>query len=147
MMIGEDEFIFTSVPGVTWALYQFHSGSKKFDAKFDVVSDDWYPFQVQGPKSVEVMEAVTEPVGTDLKSMRSEKMSITGLEFLCLRQGVSGERGFEPRAPAEQAQAVYRVILSRGAEFGIRQLGGRANTVIHVRICFMFLLSVASIQY
>ncbi|VUC34634.1 unnamed protein product [Clonostachys rosea] len=136
MMLGQDDFIFTSVPGVTWALYQFHHGGKKFDARLDVVSDDWYLFQVQGPKSVEVMEAATKSRVTDLRFMRSKMMSIDGLQFLCLRQGVSGERGFELWGPAEQGQAVYRAILAYGAEFGIRQLGGRAKTVNHCEGAF-----------
>ncbi|KAK7398738.1 hypothetical protein QQX98_011882 [Neonectria punicea] len=120
MMLGQDDFIFT----------------KKFDAKLDVVSDDWYLFQVQGPKSVEVMEAATKSTVTDLKFMRSKRMSIDGLEFWCLRQGVSGERGLELWGPAEQAHAVYRAILAYGTEFGIRQLGGRAKTVNHCEGAF-----------
>ncbi|KAF5584456.1 glycine cleavage system T [Fusarium subglutinans] len=40
MMLGHDDFIFTSVPGVTWAVYQFHHGNRKFNATVDIVSDD-----------------------------------------------------------------------------------------------------------
>ncbi|KLP17436.1 Uncharacterized protein LW94_5412 [Fusarium fujikuroi] len=136
MMLDHDDFIFTSVPGVTWAVYQFHHGNRKFNATVDIVSNDWYLFQVQGPSSVAVMEAATKSSITDLKFMHSKKMSIDGHSFLCLRAGVSGERGFELWGPAEEAHAVYRAILSYGTEFGIRQLGYRAKTVNHVEGAF-----------
>ncbi|KAG5817472.1 hypothetical protein H9Q74_010545 [Fusarium xylarioides] len=132
MMLNHDDFILTSVPGVTWAAYQFHHGNRKFNATVDIVSNDWYLFQVQGPSSVAVMEAATKSSITDLKFMHSRKMSIDGHSFLCLRAGVSGERGFELWGPAEEAHAVYRAILSYGSEFGIRQLGYRAKTVNHL---------------
>ncbi|KAF5975360.1 FAD dependent oxidoreductase [Fusarium bulbicola] len=111
MMLGHDDFIFTSVPGVTWA--------------------------VQGPSSVAVMEAATKSSITDLKFMHSRKISIDGHSFLCLRGGVSGEQGFELWGPAEEAHAVYRAILSHGSEFGIRQLGYRAKAVNHVEGAFL----------
>lgn len=132
MMLGHDDFIFTSVPGVTWALYQFHRGSRKFDVTVDNVSSEWYLFQVQGPKSLDVMEAATGSSITDLKFMNAKEMSINGSKLLCLRQGVSGERGFELWGPAEEAQTVYKAIMASGTKFGIRQLGGRAKTVNHV---------------
>ncbi|KPM37930.1 hypothetical protein AK830_g8625 [Neonectria ditissima] len=134
MMLRNDDFIFTSVPGVTWALHQFHRGSRKFNATIDIVTDEWYLFQVQGPKSVEVMEAATQSSVTDLKFMHSKDMSINGSKFWCLRQGVSGERGFELWGPADEGQAVYKAIMASGAKYGIRQLGGRAKPVNHKMI-------------
>ncbi|KAF4465112.1 glycine cleavage system T [Fusarium albosuccineum] len=115
MMLADDDFIFTSVPGVTWALYQFHRGSRRFNATVDIVTDEWYLFQVQGPKSVEVMEAATGSSVTDLKFMHAKIMTINGSKFWCLRQGVSGERGFELWGPADQGQMVYKAITASGA--------------------------------
>ncbi|KAI1095557.1 glycine cleavage T protein [Rostrohypoxylon terebratum] len=136
MMLGEDDFIFTSVPGVVWALYQFHHGTRKFNATVEVVSDKWYLFQVQGPKSVVLMDEVTGDTTRDLKFMHAKELSIGSHKFLYLRQGVSGERGFELWGPAEDGQAVYSAIVKCGEKHGIRQLGGRAKPVNHVEGAF-----------
>ncbi|KAI0899277.1 glycine cleavage T protein [Annulohypoxylon nitens] len=136
MMLGEDDFIFTSVPGVVWALYQFHQGSRKSNATIEVVSDKWYLFQVQGPNSVELMDEVTKDTTRDLKFMHAKELSIDGHKFLCLRQGVSGEKGFELWGSAEDGQAVYSAIVKCGEKYGIRQLGGRAKPVNHVEGAF-----------
>ncbi|KAH7075087.1 glycine cleavage T protein [Paraphoma chrysanthemicola] len=136
MMLGHEDLIFTSVPGVTWALYQFYHGARKFNATIEVVSDEWYLFQVQGPKSVEIMEEVTGSPVTDLKFMNAKELAIDGSKFLCLRQGVSGERGFELWGPAREGRKVYSAIVESGAKFGIRQLGGRAKPVNHVEGAF-----------
>lgn len=132
MMLGDDDFIFTSVPGVTWALYQFYHGVRKFNATVELVSDQWYLFQVQGPKSVRLMEEITGDTVRDLKFMHAKEMSIQGSKFLCLRQGVSGELGFELWGPALDGQKIYSEIVRFGVKFGIRQLGGRAKPVNHV---------------
>ncbi|XDG05701.1 hypothetical protein ABKA04_005316 [Annulohypoxylon sp. FPYF3050] len=138
MMLGEDDFIFTSVPGVVWALYQFHQGSRKFNATIEVVSDKWYLFQVQGPKSIMLMtELTTDRTIRDLKFMHAKETSIwKSHEFLCLRSGVSGEAGFELWGPAETGQAVYSAIVKCGKKHGIRQLGSRAKPVNHAEGAF-----------
>ncbi|KAI1453179.1 glycine cleavage T protein [Annulohypoxylon moriforme] len=136
MMLGEEDFIFSSVPGVVWAIYQFHCRTRKFNATLEVVSDKWYLFQVQGPKSVELMDEITGDTTRDLKFMHAKEMSIDNHKFICLRQGVSGERGFELWGPAEDGQAVYGAIANLGKKYGIRQLGGRAKPVNHVEGAF-----------
>jgi glycine cleavage system aminomethyltransferase T len=97
-----------------------------------MVSKEWYLFQVQGPKSIETMEAATGASITDLQFLRAKEMSIHGMKFLALRQGVSGERGYELWGPAHEGQRVYKAILAAGKKFGIRQLGMRAKLVNHV---------------
>lgn len=133
MMMGPDDFIYSSVPGVVWATYQFHHGARKFNATLEDVSDKWYLFQVQGPYSVELMDEVTKNTTRDIKFMSNKEMAIGERKFFCLRQGVSGERGFELWGPAADGQAVYSAIVKAGEKYGIRQLGGRAKPVNHVR--------------
>ncbi|KAH7009577.1 glycine cleavage T protein [Ilyonectria destructans] len=133
MMLGDDDFIFTSGPGVPWAVFQFRYGQKKFDATLEIVTDQWYLLQIQGPKSVQLMNEITGNTTHDIKFMHAKEMSIEGCKFLCLRQGISGELGFELWGPAEESHKIYGAILELGRKkFGIRQLGGRTKAVNHV---------------
>ncbi|PSR75082.1 glycine cleavage T protein [Coniella lustricola] len=136
LKVAEDDYIFTSVPGVPWAMFQFYSGARKFDAELRVVTDDWYLFQVQGPNSVELMEEATGSSLRDLQFMHAREVSINNFNFLCLRQGVSGERGFELWGPAGQGQSVYRAIVEIGEKYGIKRLGRRAKAVNHAEAAF-----------
>ncbi len=68
--------------------------------------------------------------------MRSGRITIDGHEVWALRQGMSGELGYELQGPASYAQSVYNKILEVGSEFGIRRLGGRAAGINHLEACY-----------
>ncbi|KAI9159182.1 glycine cleavage t protein (aminomethyl transferase) [Paramyrothecium foliicola] len=133
MMLAEEDFLFTSVPGVVWLVYQFHHGRKKFNATLEVGKNDWTLLQVQGPKSVELLDELSAADGgiRDIKFMQWKEISINGHRTKCLRQGVSGELGFELWGPIEEGRAVYSAILEAGRKYNIRRLGARAKMVNH----------------
>ena len=132
LMLAKDDFIFTSVPGVTWAVFQFRHGRKKFNATLELVSDDWFLYQVQGPNSIKLMEEVAGETTRDIPFMGAKKLSIDGRSFLCLRGGIAGEPGFELWGPASDGQEIWKAFLRHGQKFGIRQLGSRAKSTNHV---------------
>lgn len=132
LKLDKDDFIFTSVPGIPWLLYQFQYGRKKFNATLEVVSDKWYLLQVQGPRSVQLLDEVTNDGVRDIKFMHWKELSIEGSKFLWLRQGVSGELGFELWGPMADARKVYSKIVEVGKKYRLRQLGARAKMVNHV---------------
>jgi glycine cleavage system aminomethyltransferase T len=134
LKVGPEDFIYTTgPPAVEWARFQ-HS-QHKFNVTFEDVSDDWYLFHIQGPKSIEIMEAATGTGIKDVFFMNAKEMSIDGKKFLALRQGVSGERGYELWGPTKDGPAVYKALFEAGKPFGIRQLGMRTKLVNHVS-CF-----------
>jgi glycine cleavage system aminomethyltransferase T len=132
MKLADDDYLYTSGPGIPWAEFQFQHGRRKYNCNTELVTRDWYLIQVQGPDSIAVMEAVTGTEITDLKFLYAKWMSINGMKFLALRQGVSGERGYELWGPAKDGQAVWKAIVEAGQGFGIRQLGMRTKLVNHV---------------
>ncbi|WP_411152468.1 glycine cleavage T C-terminal barrel domain-containing protein [Streptomyces sp. A30] len=134
MRIAEQEFRFTSGPGAIWALYRFHTGG--YDAVCENVTDEHSIQQVQGPVSLELMNEVTGDDLSDIRFMRFRRTSIDGMEFYVLRQGMSGEVGFEIHGRADEAQKVYARIHEAGQKYGIRRLGGRTKMVNHVEACF-----------
>ncbi|CZR52299.1 uncharacterized protein PAC_02176 [Phialocephala subalpina] len=131
LMLDREDILFTSVPGVLWAMFQFEHGKRKFDATLEVVSDEWYLFQVQGPRSFEVLEGMVDEGQTirDLRFMSSKELSIKGCKLLCLRQGVSGEQGFELWGKAAEGPKVEAAFPTPGLDFVPAFLGNTPELI------------------
>ncbi|MCU1785190.1 aminomethyl transferase family protein [Pseudomonas sp. 13B_2.1_Bac1] len=134
MKLAEDDFLYTSGPGILWALYKFQHGN--YNATLENLSAERFILQVQGPNALFVMEQVTAENLRDIGFMRFRPTRIGNREFLALRQGMAGEVGYELHGRIEDAQDIYRAILEAGQAYGIRQLGGRTKMVNHVEACF-----------
>jgi glycine cleavage system aminomethyltransferase T len=134
MRLSEDEFLLTSAPGVMWT--GFHFDRLRPEATMTVVTADRFILQLQGPAAVHVLETAAGESVRDIGFMRFRKLRIGDIEFDALRQGMSGEIGYEFHGPIEQAEALYEAILQAGRPFGIRRLGGRSKMVNHAEACF-----------
>jgi vanillate/3-O-methylgallate O-demethylase len=118
--------------GTFWIDYQLQRGRYEVES----IAEEGYNFQVAGPKAAAVMEKLVGESIRDIKFMRNGDCEIAGRRLNALRQGMSGEPGWELQGPAEDAQAVYDAVVEAGAEFGIRKLGGRAAFINHLEACF-----------
>lgn len=134
MRLAEDDYLFTSGPGVAWADYQFKKN--RFHANAELVSDRRFILQLQGPNSLFVMEKACNESLRDIGFMRFREARIGNRPFLALRQGMAGEIGYELHGAIEDATEIYRTLLEIGHDFGIRRLGGRTKMVNHVEACF-----------
>jgi vanillate/3-O-methylgallate O-demethylase len=133
LRLAEDELLFTSGPSF-WAEYRFQKGG--YDATGTQLGMSRFIIQVQGPNSLFVLEKAARTSLRDIGFMRFREASIEGMPFDLLRQGMSGELGYELHGDSEYAVAIHQAILDAGQEFGIRRLGGRAKCVNHVEACF-----------
>jgi len=131
LRLGEARFSTQSTPA-------FYSAFLAESGDYDVTwhEQKTFQYQVGGPKALEVMERVTGRVLTDIKFMRFEPVTIAGHEVLAVRQGMSGEIGFELHGDAEFADAVYEAVLAVGSDFGMRKLGSRTALINHLEACF-----------
>ncbi|KAK6207306.1 hypothetical protein LQW54_007264 [Pestalotiopsis sp. IQ-011] len=95
-------------------------------------------FQMQGPRSVELLDEITGDTVRDIKFMSAKQLSIQARQFWCLRQGVSGEVEFELWGPAAEGQEIYDAIRELGQrKYRLRQLGCRAKPINHVEAGFV----------
>jgi glycine cleavage system aminomethyltransferase T len=133
MRLAEDEVLFTCGP-TYWTEYQFRKGG--YDAEGTQLGLSQFIIQLQGPNSIHVLEKATGESQRDYGFMRFRKTAIGNRDFYALRQGMSGELGFELHGNSEHGQAVYQALLDAGAAFGIRRLGGRTKMINHVEACF-----------
>jgi vanillate/3-O-methylgallate O-demethylase len=134
MKLAEDDYLFTSGPGVAWADYQFRNG--RYDAEVSQIGPRRFILQVQGPNSLFVLERATGESLRDIGFMRFRDTQIGNVKFKALRQGMSGEIGYELHGPIEHAQEIFNKLLEHGRDYGIRRLGGRTKMVNHVEACF-----------
>ena len=134
MRLADDDYLFTSGPGVAWADYQFRKG--RYDAEASQIGSRQFILQVQGPQSLYVIEKATGENLRDIGFMRFRNTQIGNKKFIALRQGMAGEVGYELHGPIEHAVEIYNAIVDVGREFGIRRLGGRTKMVNHVEACF-----------
>jgi glycine cleavage system aminomethyltransferase T len=134
MRESEESFLFTGGPVIPWAQYLFEAGD--YDAEAALVSTEQFIFQLQGPTALFVLEKATGQAQRDIGFMRFRPSAIGNMRFEVLRQGMSGEIGFELHGSADEGVAVYNALLEAGAEFGIKRLGGRTKMVNHVEACF-----------
>lgn len=133
MRLAEDEVKFTSGP-MYWAEYQFAKG--RYDATLTQRGTDDFIIQVQGPNALHILERASGERHRDYGFMRLRRTTVAGLPAWSLRQGMSGEIGFELHGDGQHAVAIHQALLDAGADFGVRRLGGRTKMVNHVEACF-----------
>jgi len=133
MRLAEDEVLFTCGP-TYWTEYQFQKG--RYDATGVQLGLTRFIIQVQGPNSLYLLEQATGESLRDIGFMRFRETRIGAMPFHALRQGMSGELGYELHGSSEHAVAIHKALLETGRAFGVRRLGGRTKMVNHVEACF-----------
>src|SRR6266849_10255009 len=91
LKLAEDEYIFTQSAGLRWLQFlREHSG---INVELSDVTPDYTCYALQGPRSTEVLEALTGESWRELRFSRFRKIEILGFETIFARQGVTGEVG------------------------------------------------------
>lgn len=131
--VDEQTYRFTSDPTYQW----FVDNVGSFDVKVTDVTDDYGILALQGPRSQEVLEAVTGRDWSDLDFSRMDRTVIGGVEVQAARQGFTGEHGYEIFTPAGSGDPVWDAVEEGGEPFGIRPAGEYAIDVARVEAGFL----------
>jgi aminomethyltransferase len=94
-----------------------------FDAEVRDRSAEFALIAVQGPKSAEIVGAVTDADLGALKYYASVPANVKGHEILLARTGYTGEDGFELYVPATEAAEVWRILTEAGEPHGLLPAG------------------------
>ena len=103
-----------------------------FDVEVADVTDDHGILALQGPRSRDVLEAVTGEGWGDLRFSRFRGTVIDGVPVNVARQGFTGELGFELWVRRPDGERVWEAVAAAGAPFGIRPAGEYAIDVARV---------------
>jgi len=129
--LAGDDFIFTQSAGLKWLEFvQSRLGTK---AEITDVTPDYTCYALQGPRSTEVLDALTGQKWADLRFSRFRKIDLLDTETIVGRQGVTGEIGYEfmMRTDTGRAHELWRRTREVGKDFGLRELGFKAQLVGH----------------
>ena len=93
LKLGENDYLFTQSGAQFWlAEVAKHTPMR---VELEDVTPDWTCFALQGPRSRDVLEAVTGESFADLGFSRWRRLEIFGTDLIVQRQGVTGELGYE----------------------------------------------------
>jgi len=131
LKLAEDEYLFTQSAGLKWL--EFLRQKTGMKVELQDVTPDYTCFALQGPRATEVLEALTGESWKDLRFSRFRRTSFFDSETLVARQGVTGEIGYEflMRTDNGRAHDLWRRIREVGRDFGLRELGFKAQLVGH----------------
>lgn len=110
----------------------FREETTGFDVEIDDVTDDHGILALQGPRSREVLEAVTGEDWAGLRFSRFRAAEINGAAVNVARQGFTGELGFELWVERPGGERVWEAVASAGAPFGIQPAGEYAIDIARV---------------
>jgi aminomethyltransferase len=109
-----------------------------FDADVENVSKDFVILAIQGPKSRETLQKLTDTDLTEVKFFGCQYIDIAGVHCIISHTGYTGELGFELQiTPAEDAKDVFHKILEAGEEFDIKPIGLGARDTLRLEKCFI----------
>jgi glycine cleavage system aminomethyltransferase T len=131
LKLADDEYLFTQSAGLKWLEHLRQKTGLK--ARLEDVTPDYTCYALQGPRSTEVLEALTGESWKDLRFSRFRKTHFEKAEMLVARQGVTGEIGYEflMRTDTGRAHELWRRLREAGRDFGLRELGFKAQMIGH----------------
>jgi aminomethyltransferase len=102
----------------------------RVDATVDNVSDDIALLALQGPKSAEILQPLTNVSLGELAYYHFASGKVLNLDAIVSRTGYTGEDGFELYFSAAQSERVWNGILKAGTSLGLVPAGlGARNTL------------------
>jgi len=107
------------------------------DVNIENKSDGMAIFAVQGPRSREVLQKITEFDVSQLKLFGCAKNVFDDVECIISRTGYTGELGYELQMDTSQdVISLFRKILDAGKDFGIKPIGLGARDSLRLEKCF-----------
>lgn len=94
------------------------SVKEDYKVKYKDISDEWHMYAVQGPKSLEMINSLTEASVEDLKFFSFAENKIDGKDVLVNRAGFTGEKlGYEIYIKADKADFMEEKLAAAAKKF------------------------------
>lgn len=109
---------------------QQHAAGK--DVQVENVSSEYAQLAVQGPKAIEIVQHLTDVDLLSIKYYWFQQGEVAGVPCIIARTGYTGEDGVELYTPPDEAPALWKKILERGREYGIKPAGLAARNTLRL---------------
>jgi vanillate/3-O-methylgallate O-demethylase len=130
--LGEEEYMFSQSGGMKWLTHI--QDITKMDVQLEDLTPDYTCYALQGPRSIEILEAVTGESFRDLSFSTWRMSKVDGDDVLISRTGITGEIGYEflMRTDTGKVHELWNTIREVGKRFGLREMGFKAQLVPHI---------------
>lgn len=108
-------------------------------AEIENRSDEYALLALQGPKSIEILQKLTETDVSAIKFYTFEQGAVAGEDDVIISAtGYTGEKGFELYIDTQKADAVkiWKELLKTGEEFGLEPAGLGARDTLRLEMGF-----------
>ena len=130
---GDDDYLLVINAGntpkdVDWLV----THSKGYDLRLTDVSSRWCQIALQGPRSQEILQPLTQVALAAMKYYTFVQGDVSGVPCIVSRTGYTGEDGFEVYGPAAAAETLWYAILGSGAPHGLVPAGLAARDTLRL---------------
>ena len=127
--IAEDHFLVVSSIGPARELLREYARDRNLSVEGD---EDMHVITVQGPKSLELLDAHTGANLRDLVFCHHVNATLLGKDMMISRTGYSGERGYEIFMAADQVVEVWQELMDHGQPLGLLPISVAAIELVGV---------------
>ncbi len=114
------------------------AGEYNLNTKAEDVSKDYVILAIQGPKSRDTLQKLTNIDLHTVKFFGCQYIDIAGVNCIISHTGYTGELGFELQiTPPKKAEELFLKILEAGKEFNIKPIGLGARDTLRLEKCFI----------
>jgi dimethylglycine dehydrogenase len=112
-----------------WHLRWFHDHLPASGVEIENLSESWLGFSLSGPKSREILAALTHGDVSDrgLPFMACAGIDVGPTTAMVARISLTGELGYEINVHASQQHALWQALMAVGTPLGMRPIGMRAQ--------------------
>ena len=100
-------------------------------------SDETALIALQGPRSQQVLGALTEANLSHIRRYRAARVDVAGVPALVARTGYTGEDGFEVFVPAQQAERVWAACREAGRAADLQPVGLGARDTLRLEAGYL----------
>lgn len=138
-MLDDDEYMLVVNASNIEKDYEWIQSQNDLDADVEDRSEDIGLIALQGPKSVDILQKLTDTDVGSILFYRFEKGSVAGeKDIIISATGYTGEKGFELYADTGKAdiKKIWNDILEAGEEFNIEPAGLGARDTLRLEMGF-----------
>jgi aminomethyltransferase len=127
--LAEDRFRWTAAePNLRW----IQMNARGLDTEVREVTEEVAALAVQGPRSRDLLTALTGREWDDLGYFRERPTTIGGLDIDVTRTGYTGDLGYELWVDAARAPDLWDAVMGAGRAYGARAVGMLALDVARI---------------
>jgi aminomethyltransferase len=127
--VAEGHFLIASSIGPTYEMLQQYAKGRDLSVERD---EDVHIITVQGPKSVDLLDAHTGANLRELKFCEQIQTNLCGKDVMLSRTGYSGERGYEIFTNAVEVVEIWHELMYHGQSLGIVPISFGGLEMVHI---------------